>query len=52
MKIEGQGYAVPPPPPLPGFRLNDDFAFTRVGVVFAKPLYVMDVFSAEEKGDD
>ena len=44
-KIEGRSYAVPPPPPLPEFRVNDEFAFTRVGVDFAGPLYVKDVFS-------
>ena len=44
-KLEGRSYAVPPPPPLPEFRLSDDFAFTRVGVDFAGPMYVKDVFS-------
>ena len=44
-KLEGRSYAVPPPPPLPDFRLSNDFAFTRVGVDFAGPMYVKDVFS-------
>ena len=44
-KLEGRSYAVPPPPPLPKFRLSDDFAFTRVGVDFAGPMYVKGVFS-------
>lgn len=48
-KIEGRSYAVPPPSPLPDFRLSDEFAFTRVGVDFAGPLYVKDVFS--KKGE-
>ena len=30
-RIEGNSYKVPPAPPLPEFRLSDDFAFTRVG---------------------
>ena len=44
-KIQGRSYAVPPPPPLPEFRLSDEFAFTRVGVDFAGPIYVKDVFA-------
>ena len=48
-KIEGRSYAVPPPPPLPEFRLSDEFAFTRVGVDFAGPVFVKDVFS--KKGE-
>ena len=31
-KIEGRSYAVPYSPPLPGFLLSDEFAFSRVGV--------------------
>ena len=41
-KIEDRSYAVPPSPPLPEFRLNDEFAFSRVGIDFAGPLYVKD----------
>ena len=48
-KLQGRSYAVPPPPPLPEFRLSDEFAFTRVGVDFAGPIYVKDVFT--KKGD-
>ena len=48
-KIEGRSYAVPPPPPLPEFRLSDEFAFTRVGVDFAGSVFVKDVFS--KKGE-
>ena len=48
-KLQGRSYAVPPPPPLPEFRLSDEFAFTRVGVDFAGPIYVKDVFA--QKGD-
>ena len=48
-KLQGRSYAVPPPPPLPEFRLSDEFAFTRVGVDFAGPTYVKDVFT--KKGD-
>ena len=48
-KLQGRSYVVPPPPPLPEFRLSDEFAFTRVGVDFAGPIYVKDVFA--KKGD-
>ena len=36
-------------PPIPDFRLSDKFAFTRVGVDFAGPMFVKDVFS--KKGE-
>ncbi|XP_068738177.1 uncharacterized protein [Montipora capricornis] len=46
-KIEGRSYAVPHSPPLPEFRLSDEFAFSRVGVGvdFAGPVYVRDIFA-------
>ena len=44
-KIEGRGYAVPHSPPLPEFRLSDEFAFSRVGVDFAGHMYVRDIFA-------
>ena len=44
-KIEGRSYAVPQSPPLPEFRLSDEFAFSRVGVDFAGPMYVRDIFA-------
>ncbi|XP_068723841.1 uncharacterized protein [Montipora capricornis] len=44
-KIEGRSYAVPHSPPLPEFRLSDEFAFSRVGVDFAGPMYVRDIFA-------
>ena len=44
-KLQGRSYAVPHPPPLPEFRLSDEF----VGVDFAGPIYVKDVFA--KKGD-
>ncbi|XP_068708261.1 uncharacterized protein [Montipora foliosa] len=44
-KIEGRSYAVPHSPPLPEFRLSDEFVFSRVGVDFAGPMYVRDIFA-------
>ena len=36
---------MPAAPPLPKFRLSDDFAFTNIGVDHADPLYVKDIYS-------
>ena len=36
---------IPAAPTLPDFRLSNDFAFTRVGVDYADPLYVKDIYS-------
>lgn len=38
----------PVSPPLPSFRVNMDFAFTSVGVDYAGPLYVRDIYSDSE----
>ena len=37
---EGRSYFVPPPPPLPTFRVQESPPFTSTGVDFAGPLYV------------
>ena len=37
---EGRSYFVPPPPPLPAFRVQESPPFTGTGVDFAGPLYV------------
>ena len=47
-KLEGKGYGIPASPDLPDFRLSNDFAFTRIGVDYAGPLYVKDIY-AESK---
>ena len=44
-KLEGKSYGIPAAPALPDFRLSNDFAFTRVGVDYAGPLYVKDIYS-------
>ena len=36
-RAEGKTYAAPPPPDLPEFRVQQDFAFTNCGVDFAGP---------------
>ena len=39
-RFEGQPYNLPPPPPLPNFRVAEEPAFTYTGVDFAGQLYV------------
>ena len=38
--FEGMHYSVPSTAPLPEFRLEENFAFTNVGVDFAGPLFI------------
>ena len=47
-KFSAKPFDVLPAPPLPSFRVADDFAFTRVGVDFAGPLYVQDIYSKDK----
>ena len=44
-KLEGRSYNAP----LPDFRVSDEFAFTQVGVDFAGPVYLRDVFFKSKK---
>ena len=39
-RFEGRHYSVPSTAPLPEFRLEENFAFTNVGVRFAGPLFI------------
>ena len=48
-KLEGKSYSAPPQPPLPEFRVSDELAFTQVGVDFAGPVYLKDVYSKSKK---
>ena len=48
-KIEGLKYNSAAPPILPDFRVSDEMAFNRVGVDFAGPVYVRDVYSNKGK---
>ena len=43
-KLEGRPYGTSPASQLPGFRLSDEFAFTSIGVDFAGPVYVKDIY--------
>ena len=42
-RYEGRSYQTPKPPPLPKFRLSDS-AFTNIGIDFAGPVYVRNVY--------
>ena len=44
-QITGKPYDSPSAPPLPPFRVSDDAAFSQIGVDFAGPLYVRDIYS-------
>ncbi len=48
-KLEGRPHNAPLQPPVPDFRVSDEFAFTQVGVDFAGPVYVKDVYSKDKK---
>ena len=44
-RLEGKSYGVPPAPFLPEYRVEGDVAFTRVGVDYAGPLFVKNIYS-------
>ena len=48
-KHEDQAYKVPPPPPLPSFRVQEASPFTHTGVDFAGSLYVKQPGSQQAK---
>ena len=48
-KLDGRPYNAPPQPPLRDFRVSDEMAFTQVGVDFAGPDYLKDVYSKSKK---
>ena len=45
-KMLGKAFSTPPTPPLPTSRASDDLAFTKVGVDFAGPLYVKNIYQS------
>ena len=44
-KWDGKAYTYPMSPSLPSFRLSNDFAFNNIGIDYAGPLYVKDIYS-------
>ena len=48
-RLESKSYGVPPAPPLPEYRLDNDVAFSRVGVDYAGPLFVKNIYSKDSK---
>ena len=47
-RLEGKSYGVPPAPSLPEYRVESDVAFTRVGVDYAGPLFVKNIYSSDK----
>ena len=43
-KLQGRAYSSPPTLPLPAFRVSEEMAFSKVGVDFAGPLYVKNIY--------
>ena len=48
-RITGKPYDSPCAPPLPPFRVSDDAAFSQIGIDFAGPLYVRDIYSKDRQ---
>ena len=48
-KLEGKSYGAPLSPPLLTFRLSDDFAFSKIGLDYAGPLFVKDIYKKGSK---
>ena len=47
-RIIGKPYDSPGAPPLPPFRVSDDAAFSQIGIDFAGPLYVRDIYNKRQ----
>ena len=47
-RLEGLAYNAPSNAPLPNFRVNADFAFSNIGVDFAGPIYVRNIFGSDK----
>ena len=47
-KLSEKPYEKQPTPPLPDFRVAGDPAFSRIGIDFAGPLYVKDIYRRAE----
>ena len=46
--VNGKVIIGPPPPDLPEYRLCYEFAFTNIGIDYAGPLYVKEIYDASE----
>ena len=47
-RFSAKPYGTIPAPPLPPYRVSDDFAFTKIGVDFAGPLFVRNIYSEDD----
>ena len=48
-QLTGKPYDSPNAPPLPPFRVSDDAAFSQIGIDFAGPLFVRDIYSKDKQ---
>ena len=47
-RLEGPPYGNPEAPPLPEFRLSNELAFSMIGVDYAGPMYVKNIYSSSK----
>ncbi len=48
-RVEGRGYEIPKAPPLPKFRLENDYAFLRIGVDYAGLLFFKNIYGTDHE---
>ena len=48
-RIEDKSYCVPSPPPLPQFRVSEEFAYTQLAVDFVGLVYVNNIYTQNKK---
>ena len=46
-RIQGRNYNIPPEPPLPDFRTDIGHAFSKIGINYAGPIFVKNIFGHE-----
>ncbi len=51
-KLQGKSYVSPDSPPLPSYRVSDKPAFTHIGVDFAGPLLVKNIYETTPTSDN
>ena len=46
-KLEGKFYSTPPAPPLTSFRVSEDLGFISVGIDYAGPVFVKNIYESD-----
>ena len=46
-KVEGKCYSIPPAPPLSSFRVSEDLGFISVGIDYAGPVFVKNIYESD-----